>query len=191
MEDRGGASAPEKPGTYAVLKTSLGDVRVRLLSDEAPRAVENFIALARGGKEWTDPATGKKTSRPLYDGTRFFRVIPGFLIQGGDPTSKGSGGPGYAFADELFPGRGFNRPGLMAMANSGPDTNGSQFFITLTAAPWLDGRHTILGEVTSGLDVVGAIAGVPRTEADPKTGRLIDRPLDPPILRSVAIEEKR
>jgi peptidyl-prolyl cis-trans isomerase A (cyclophilin A) len=176
---------------FAVLETSRGKIRVRLLPQEAPKAVQNFVELAQGKKEWTDQATGQKTLRPLYDGTLFFRVIPGFMIQGGDPTGEGWGGPGFAFDDELFPGRAFDRPGLVAMANSGPNTNGSQFFITAGPAPWLNGKHTVIGEVVFGMDAVEAIAASPRRQVDPASGRQIDRPETPQVLKAVRIEDKR
>lgn len=179
---------PEKKGPYATLATSRGPIVVRLLPEEAPKTVRNFIALARGEKEWTDPATKRKTKRPLYAGTEFFRVIPEFMIQGGCPRGDGSGGPGYSFEDEIFIGRGFSEPGMVAMANSGPDANGSQFFITLNPVPFLDKKHTIFGEVVDGIEVAVAISTSPRIEFDPGTGRQVDRPVEPPVLESVRIE---
>lgn len=188
---RVGELAPEakEKGLFAVLKTSKGDIEVRLYAKEAPNTVENFTALARGGKEWTDPKTGQKTSRPLYDGTLFFRVIPGFIIQGGDPTGEGWGGPGYSIADEVYPGRVLDRAGLLAMAGTGAQTSGSQFFITLAPTPWL--KNAVFGEVVSGLDVVEAIGVSPRTQVDPASGRQIDRPLEPQTLKGVVIEDRR
>jgi len=143
---------------YATFKTSQGDIVVKLLSAEAPETVANFVGLATGEKEWSDPRTGEKQSRPLYDGTVFHRVIPDFMIQGGDPLGNGRGGPGYKFADEFGSGRVFDRPGLLAMANSGPNTNGSQFFITEVPTRWLDNKHTIFGEVVKGFELVPKIA---------------------------------
>ena len=143
---------------FATFKTSMGDIEVRLLSKEAPKTVQNFVGLATGEKEWTDPNSGSKTSRPLYDGTTFHRVIADFMIQGGDPLGTGHGGPGFRFEDEFQSGRSFDKPCLLAMANSGPNTNGSQFFITEVATPGLDGRHTIFGEGIRGCELVGKIA---------------------------------
>ena len=143
---------------HATFKTSLGDIVIRLLPDKAPKTVENFLGLAEGTKEWTHPGTGKKGTAPLYDGTVFHRVIPEFMIQGGDPTATGTGGPGYRFADEIGPDNKFDRPGLLAMANSGPNTNGCQFFITEVPTPHLNRGHTIFGEVVCGLDLVSRIA---------------------------------
>ncbi len=154
---------------YATLKTSLGDIELKLFAKDAPKAVENFVGLAAGEKEWTDPRTGSKTTRPLYDGTEFHRVIPEFMIQGGDPLGQGTGGPGYKFEDEFQSGRSFDKPCLLAMANSGPNTNGSQFFITEVPTEWLNGRHTIFGEVINGCELVGKIA---RSRAAAEAGLL-------------------
>jgi peptidyl-prolyl cis-trans isomerase A (cyclophilin A) len=143
---------------YATFKTSMGDIVVKLLSKDAPKTVENFVGLATGEKEWTDPRTGKKTNARLYDGTLFHRVIADFMIQGGDPLGQGIGGPGYKFEDEFKSGRRFEKPGLLAMANAGPNTNGSQFFITEVPTPHLNNRHTIFGEVVKGFDLVPKIA---------------------------------
>jgi peptidyl-prolyl cis-trans isomerase A (cyclophilin A) len=143
---------------HATFQTSLGDIVIRLLPEKAPKTVENFLALAEGTKEWTDPRSGKKVSTPLYDGTVFHRVIPEFMIQGGDPLGSGTGGPGYRFADEIGPDNKFDRPGLLAMANAGPNTNGSQFFITEVPTPHLNRGHTIFGEVVKGGDLVPKIA---------------------------------
>ncbi len=164
----------------ATLRTNRGTVIVRLLPDHAPKTVRNFVELAEGGREWTDPNTGKKAATKLYDGTIFHRVIPDFMIQGGDPLGTGTGGPGYKFADEIHPDLVFNRPYLLAMANAGPGTNGSQFFITTVPTPWLTGKHTIFGEVVSGSEVVDAITKV-------QTGRN-DRPVEDVVLESVTIE---
>jgi peptidyl-prolyl cis-trans isomerase A (cyclophilin A) len=145
----------------ATIITNKGRFTARLMPDHAPKTVENFTQLASGGREWTDPRDGRTKSDALYPGTIFHRVIDGFMIQGGDPTGTGMGGPGYRFEDECPPGApGFDRPGLLAMANAGPGTNGSQFFVTVAPAPWLTGKHTIFGEVTEGYDVVEAISKV-------------------------------
>ena len=152
--------------TYATLKTSMGDIRVRLFPDTAPKTVENFVGLATGQRVWRDPQTGAEQSRPLYQGTIFHRVIPDFMIQGGDPLGTGRGGPGYTFEDEVAGPHRFDRPGYLAMANAGPNTNGSQFFITQIPTPWLDGKHTIFGEVVEGMDVVDSIAAAPRDAGD-------------------------
>jgi peptidyl-prolyl cis-trans isomerase A (cyclophilin A) len=138
------------------------------------------VELAEGGREWTDPTTGQVTTSKLYDGTIFHRVIPDFMIQGGDPLGSGRGGPGYKFADEIHPDLRFDRPYLLAMANAGPGTNGSQFFVTVAATPWLNGKHTIFGEVIQGADVVDTISRL-------KTGSQ-DRPVEDVIIDSVAIE---
>jgi peptidyl-prolyl cis-trans isomerase A (cyclophilin A) len=142
---------------HATFRTSMGDVVVKLFPEKAPRTVENFVGLAEGTKEWTDPR-GKKVKTPLYDGTVFHRVIPDFMIQGGDPLGNGTGGPGYRFADEIGPENKFDRPFLLAMANAGPNTNGSQFFITEVPTPWLDKGHTIFGEVVKGSELIPKIA---------------------------------
>src|SRR5512136_212220 len=141
---------------HATFQTSMGDIEVKLFPERAPKTVENFVGLAEGTKEWTDPK-GQKVKRPLYDGTIFHRVIPDFMIQGGDPLGNGTGGPGYRFADEIGPQNRFDRPGLLAMANAGPNTNGSQFFITEVPTPWLDKGHTIFGEVVKGGELVPKI----------------------------------
>jgi peptidyl-prolyl cis-trans isomerase A (cyclophilin A) len=143
---------------HATFQTSAGDIVVRLLPEKAPKTVENFLGLAEGAREWADPRTGENVKRPLYDGTVFHRVIPEFMIQGGDPLGNGTGGPGYRFADEIGPDNRFDRPGLLAMANAGPNTNGSQFFITEVPTPHLDRGHTIFGEVVKGLELVAKIA---------------------------------
>ena len=132
---------------YATLRTSLGEIEVKLFPDHAPKTVRNFVELAEGAKEWTNPNTGKTTKDKLYDGTVFHRVIPNFMIQGGDPLGSGRGGPGYRFADEFHPELAFTKPYLLAMANAGPGTNGSQFFITTVPTDWLNRKHTIFGEV--------------------------------------------
>ncbi len=164
----------------ATLRTNRGVIVVRLFPDHAPKTVRNFVELAEGSREWTDPRTRQTGTAKLYDGTIFHRVIPDFMIQGGDPLGTGTGGPGYEFKDEIHPDLSFNRPYLLAMANAGPGTNGSQFFITTVPTTWLTGKHTIFGEVISGQEVVCAITKVP-------TGRN-DRPLDDVVLESVVIE---
>ena len=166
----------------AVLRTSAGDIRINLFGDQAPRTVRNFVELATGTREWTHPDTKAKTVAPLYDGTIFHRVIRGFMIQGGDPLGRGYGGPGYRFADEFHPDLAFDRPYLLAMANSGPNTNGSQFFITVERTPHLNRKHTIFGEVadTPSRAVVDAIANA-------RTGR-DDKPLKDITINSIAVE---
>jgi peptidyl-prolyl cis-trans isomerase A (cyclophilin A) len=143
---------------HATFQTSAGDIVVKLLPEKAPKTVENFLALAEGTRDWTDPRTSQKVKRPLYDGTVFHRVIPDFMIQGGDPLGTGTGGPGYRFGDEIGPDNKFDRPGLLAMANAGPNTNGSQFFITEVPTPHLNRGHTIFGEVVKGGDLIAKIA---------------------------------
>jgi peptidyl-prolyl cis-trans isomerase A (cyclophilin A) len=165
----------------ATLRTNLGPVVVRLFPDQAPKTVRNFTELAEGGREWRNPTSGATTKDRLYDGTVFHRVIAGFMIQGGDPLGTGTGGPGYRFADEIHPDLRFDRPYLLAMANAGPGTNGSQFFITTVPTPHLNGKHTIFGEVIDGSDVVDKISQV-------RTGRN-DRPVEDVVLESVQITE--
>jgi peptidyl-prolyl cis-trans isomerase A (cyclophilin A) len=163
---------------YATLSTTEGDIRVQLFPNHAPKTVTNFVELAEGGREWTDPRTGSRTSAPLYDGTVFHRVISGFMIQGGDPLGTGTGGPGYRFADEIHPELAFTKPYLLAMANAGPGTNGSQFFITVAPTQWLTGKHTIFGEVADadGRAVVDKIIAVPTGQMDrPKTDVTISK----------------
>ena len=165
---------------FATFKTSLGDIRVQLKPETAPKTVENFVGLATGKKEWTDPRSAEKRNDSLYAGTVFHRVIPNFMIQGGDPLGTGTGGPGYKFEDDTKGGPSFDKPGLLAMANAGPNTNGSQFFITEVPTPWLTGKHTIFGEVVAGFDVVQKIVQVPSSG---------DRPKTPVVLESVEVEE--
>ena len=160
--------------TFATIKTSMGDIKVQLKPETAPKTVENFVGLATGKKEWKDPKSGEKRNDSLYAGTVFHRVIPNFMIQGGDPLGTGTGGPGYKFEDETKGGPAFDKPGLLAMANAGPNTNGSQFFITEVPTPWLTGNHTIFGEVVEGFDVVQKIAQVPTSNDKPKTPVTID-----------------
>jgi peptidyl-prolyl cis-trans isomerase A (cyclophilin A) len=166
----------------ATLNTTLGPIVIRLFPDKAPKTVDNFVGLAEGTIEWTHPATGQRSRAPLYNGTIFHRVIDGFMIQGGDPLGQGFGGPGYEFEDEIHPQLRFDRPYLLAMANAGPGTNGSQFFVTVVPTAHLNGRHTIFGEVVQGTEVVDAIA---KTE----TGRN-DRPVKDVVLESVTIERR-
>ena len=168
-------------GTYAIFKTTEGTITVRLFPEVAPITVANFIELAEGKREWTHPLTGVKSKSKLYDGTVFHRVIKDFMIQGGDPAGTGMGGPGYRFQDETkgSPHR-FDKPGKWAMANAGPGTNGSQFFITTVATEWLTGKHTIFGEVVEGQDIAVKITDVPRSSQD--------KPHKPVVLESVTIE---
>ncbi len=172
---------PRQPGVYAIFDTSEGTIVCRLFEQDAPVTVKNFIELAEGSREWTDPRTRSKSKAPLYHGTIFHRVIPDFMIQGGDPAGTGMGGPGYQFQDETkgSPHK-FDKAGKLAMANSGPNTNGSQFFITVVPTPWLTGNHTIFGEVVEGQDIVDKITKVPR-------GRQ-DKPNKDVVLQSVTIE---
>ncbi|POX56853.1 peptidyl-prolyl cis-trans isomerase [Streptomyces sp. Ru71] len=171
---------------YATLKTNQGDIEVRLFPDQAPATVKNFVELAQGQREWIDPETGQKTTAKLYDGTIFHRVISGFMIQGGDPLGNGTGGPGYQFKDEFHPDLRFDKPYLLAMANAGPGTNGSQFFITVAPTAWLTRKHTIFGEVVdqASQKVVDAIAG---TQTNPRT----DRPLNDVVIESVVVETRQ
>ena len=150
--------------TYATLHTNQGDIRIELFPNHAPKTVRNFVGLADGSQQWTDPKTGQKRSDSLYAGTVFHRVISGFMIQGGDPLGTGTGGPGYQYAGEFSPNVKHDRPYLLSMANAGPNTDGSQFFITFKATPWLDGKHTIFGEVVEGQDTVKKLeaAGSPQ-----------------------------
>jgi peptidyl-prolyl cis-trans isomerase A (cyclophilin A) len=163
----------------ATLRTNRGTVLVRLFPDQSPKTVQNFVDLAEGNREWTDPSTRIAAKARLYDGTIFHRVIPRFMIQGGDPLGTGTGGPGYSFADEFHPDLVFDRPYLLAMANAGPGTNGSQFFITTVPTPHLNRKHTIFGEVIEGSDVVDAISEVPKDRND--------RPLQDVVIESVEI----
>ena len=167
--------------TTATFDTSEGTFKVTLFDDKAPNTVANFVGLAEGTKEWTDPKTNQKVTRPFYDGLIFHRVIDGFMIQGGCPMGNGMGGPGYKFADEFGQGLRHDRPALLSMANAGPNTNGSQFFITLAATPWLDNKHAIFGEVTEGKDIIDRIGRI-RTGAQ-------DRPAKDIVINSVKIEK--
>jgi peptidyl-prolyl cis-trans isomerase A (cyclophilin A) len=171
----------------ATIRTNLGEIKVNLLGDHAPKTVQNFVELATGAREWTHPATGTTSTAPLYDGVVFHRIIPDFMIQGGDPLGQGTGGPGYQFDDEIHPDLGFNAPYVLAMANAGKvagrGTNGSQFFITTVATPWLQGKHTIFGlvEDQESQRVVDAIQAVPTD------GR--DRPLEDVVIETVEIAQ--
>jgi peptidyl-prolyl cis-trans isomerase A (cyclophilin A) len=175
------AMALEKRPLYATITTSAGEIVVELFSAETPNTVANFVGLAMGEKEFVDPLTQKKAKRPYYKNVSFHRVIEGFMIQGGDPTGTGAGGPGYKFEDEVGSGRTFSKVGLLAMANAGPATNGSQFFITTSTPEYLNGKHTIFGQVLSGYDIVEKISKVPK---DPR-----DRPVTPVLMKSVSISD--
>jgi peptidyl-prolyl cis-trans isomerase A (cyclophilin A) len=168
---------------YAHFTTSEGNFTARLFDAETPNTVANFAGLADGSKEWTDPRSGRKVKQPYFNGTVFHRVIEDFMIQGGDPLGQGTGGPGYTFADEFNPTLRHSKPGILSMANRGPNTNGGQFFITLAATPWLDDKHSVFGEIVEGMDVVKKIGNT----ATSKPG---DRPLKPITIQTVAIEKK-
>lgn len=168
--------------TTATFVTSKGTFTAQLMPEHAPETVQNFVDLATGGREWKDPRDGQTKTEPLYSGTIFHRVIDNFMIQGGDPAGTGMGGPGYQFADECPPGGPtFNQVGRLAMANAGPGTNGSQFFVTVTETPWLNGKHTIFGQVTEGYDVVEAIIAVPKGAQD--------RPVDDVVIERIDIAD--
>ena len=169
---------------FATLATNRGDIVVSLFEHHAPVTVENFVGLANGTKSYVDPKSGRETTGRFYDGTTFHRVIAGFMVQGGDPLGTGTGGPGYTFKDEIHPELSFDRPYLLAMANAGPGTNGSQFFVTVGPTPHLNRKHTIFGEVAdqASRDVVDTIAGT-------RTGRG-DKPVDPIVIESVTIERR-
>ena len=168
---------------FAHFTTSEGNFTARLFDVETPKTVANFAGLADGSKEWTDPRTGRKVKDPYFNGTIFHRVIDGFMIQGGDPLGQGTGGPGYTFADEFNAKLRHSKPGILSMANRGPNTNGGQFFITLAATPWLDDKHSVFGEIVDGMDVVKKIGGTP-------TSKPGDRPVKPITIQSVTIEKK-
>ena len=168
--------------TYATLHTNHGDIRIELFPNHAPKTVKNFVGLADGSQEWKDPKTGQMQKTPLYSGVVFHRVISGFMIQGGDPVGTGTGGPGYQFGDEFHPELSFDKPYLLAMANAGPGTNGSQFFVTVGATPWLNRKHTIFGEVADA-DSRAVVDAIGKTE----TGRG-DVPVEPVVIETVTIE---
>ncbi len=170
------------PGVYAQFVTSEGNFTVRLYDQEAPKTVENFIGLAEGTKEWTDPRTSQKVKKPYYDGVTFHRVIENFMIQGGDPLGQGIGGPGYTFGDEFHPKARHDKAGILSMANRGPNTNGGQFFITLGPTPHLDDRHSVFGEVVEGMDVIKKIGSTATSERD--------RPLTDIVVETVTIERR-
>ncbi|MER2565673.1 MAG: peptidylprolyl isomerase [Myxococcaceae bacterium] len=174
--------AMEGKDLYATLQTTQGDIVIRFFAKDAPKTVANFVGLATGEKEFVDPKTGKPTKRPFYDGIIFHRVIPNFMIQGGDPEGTGRGGPGYTFEDEFQSGRGFDKTGLLAMANRGPATNGSQFFITTSNPTYLNNKHTIFGEVISGYENVVKIGEVQKGP--------MDRPVVDQKIIKVTISEK-
>lgn len=173
---------PMETTTYAELETTQGKIKIKLFADKAPKTVANFVELAQGTKEFTDPKTGKKVKRPFYDGLIFHRIIPDFMIQGGDPRGTGTGGPGYTFSDEFNPTLKHDKAGILSMANAGPNTNGSQFFITDKPTPWLDGHHTVFGEVVEGIEVVHKIA-----HADKGAN---DKPLQDIVIKKVTIVGK-
>ncbi|MCB9639045.1 MAG: peptidylprolyl isomerase [Myxococcales bacterium] len=164
---------------FADFNTSMGTFTIELFDQQAPKTVANFVGLATGDKEWKDPKTGETQRKPFYNGLIFHRVIKDFMIQGGCPLGQGTGGPGYKFADEFHPALKHDGPGVLSMANSGPNTNGSQFFITHTATPWLDGRHSVFGKVVQGMQVVDAIANTPTAAGD--------KPRTPIVIQSVQI----
>ena len=168
---------------HATFVTSEGSFKARLFEDEAPNTVANFVGLAEGTKEFTDPKTNQKAKRPFFNGLNFHRVIEGFMIQGGCPLGTGTGGPGYKFADEFSPKLRHSKAGILSMANSGPNTNGGQFFITLDQTAWLNDKHSVFGEVVEGMDVITKIGGTP-------TSKPGDRPVKPITLQSVTIERK-
>lgn len=177
------ATAQQEPGLYATINTSMGAITVKFFEEEAPITVRNFVALTRGTKEWRDPKTGQMVRRPLYAGTVFHRVIPNFMIQGGDPSGTGMGDPGFTIPDEYSPSLNFDVPGRLAMANIGqPHTGGCQFFITEVPAPHLNGKHTIFGQVIEGQDIVTRIAYAPRN-AD-------NKPLTPVKIVSIVIKRE-
>lgn len=176
-----GASAAEK--MHAIFETSLGKITIELFDKEAPKTVANFVGLAEGTKEWKDNKSGKMVKKPLYNGTIFHRVIPNFMIQGGDPAGNGTGGPGFNFDDEFSMKLRHDKPGRLSMANRGPNTNGSQFFITDAPTPWLDGKHAIFGQVVEGMDIVKKVVNVERNRRD--------KPLKDVVLKKVTIKRSK
>ena len=170
------------PGLYAQFVTSEGNFTVRLFDQEAPKTVENFVGLAEGTKEWMDPRTNQKVTRPYYDGVIVHRVIDGFMIQSGDPLGQGIGGPGYTFKDEFHPKLRHNKAGILSMANRGPNTNSEQFFITLDPTPHLDDRHSVFGEVVDGMEVVRKIGSTPTAAQD--------RPVKDIVIKTITIERR-
>jgi peptidyl-prolyl cis-trans isomerase A (cyclophilin A) len=174
------AESKRAPGTYAIFETSEGNIVIRLFEKEAPKTVANFIGLAEGSKEFVDIKIAAKAKRPFYDGLTFHRVIPDFMIQGGCPLGTGTGHPGFKFEDEFHPSLRHDKPGKLSMANSGPNSNGSQFFITVAATPWLDNKHSVFGEVVEGMDIATKISKVSKDSGD--------RPKKPIILEHVKIE---
>ena len=172
--------ADRESGVYATFETSMGRIICRLFEKEAPKTVENFIGLAEGRREFLDGSTGGKVTRPFYNKLKFHRVIPEFMIQGGCPRGDGTGGPGYNFEDEFHPNLRHDRPGILSMANSGPNTNGSQFFITVVPTPFLDNRHSVFGRVVEGQDIAKRISEAPRDAQD--------GPRTPVVLESVIVE---
>ena len=181
----GQEAAAKKPAgkVYAHFTTNLGKFTVELFEKEAPKTVANFVGLAEGTKEWADPKTGAKVKKPFYNGLIFHRVIADFMIQGGDPLGTGTGDPGYKFGDEFGSSKKMDKAGVLAMANAGPNTNGSQFFITLKETNYLNGKHTVFGEVTDGMDTIRKIG-------ETKTSKPGDRPVTPVVMQSVTIERK-
>ncbi len=181
QENESKTKAKKEKNMIAVFETNQGTFKIKLFADKAPETVANFVGLAEGTKEWTDKS-GKKQKNKFYDGLKFHRVIPNFMIQGGDPLGNGTGGPGYTFKDEIDASLKHTKPGILSMANAGPGTNGSQFFVTVAATPWLDGKHTVFGEVTEGMDVVNKIALAKTAPGD--------RPLEDIVIKQLKIEKK-
>lgn len=169
------------PGMYAHITTNHGEMVARLFDKDVPKTVENFVGLAEGKKQWRNPRTQTMVRRPYYNNLTFHRIIPGFMVQGGDPEGTGMGGPGFTFADEFNPKLHHSKPGILSMANAGPDTNGGQFFITLAPTPHLDNRHSVFGELVEGVDVLRAIGKVPTSRPD-------NRPVKPVVMKSIRIE---
>ena len=175
------SAAKYGPGVYAHITTNHGTMVARLFDKDAPKTVENFVGLAEGKKQWMNPRSSSMVRRPYYNTLTFHRIIPGFMIQGGDPEGTGSGGPGFTFEDEFSPNLRHSKPGILSMANRGPNTNGGQFFITLGPTPHLNNRHSVFGELVEGMDTLKAIGGVPTSPRD-------NRPLKPVVMKSVRIE---